>query len=595
MGGSMKRFIPFLLLPALFLAACESVVEPPVPEAAPAPEAAALNQGQAPGIIPGHFIVTLRDGVDPAGVAAEFGVRPDHVYRAALNGFAGAIGQAAREGLFRDGRVLRVEPDRMMYTTGMMAPAPFPYTTLAEVTQSNATWGLDRIDQRNLPLNGNYVYNATGAGVHAYIVDSGIRFTHNDFGGRAQAGIDLIGDGENGNDCNGHGTHVAGTVGGTAYGVAKGTTLVSVRVFGCSGGTAVSTIVAGLNWIIENGKKPAVVNMSLGGGASTAMDDGVRNVVSAGYSVTVAAGNGDWLGRAVNACNVSPARVAEAMTVSATNSSDAKPRWANVGNCVDYFAPGVSVTSAWHTGNTATNTISGTSMAAPHGAGVAALLLQENPNATPAQVFQAIRDGTTKGIVTSANTVKNDLLYSRITGGTSGPPPPEPNQPPTASFTYSCPDLNCSFTDTSTDSDGSVVGWAWAFGDGATSTARNPSHSYTEGGTYTVTLTVTDNDGATASTSQNVTVTAPQEPPPPTGISLSVSTYKVRGINTADLSWSGTTSTSVDIRRDGSLLTTVSSSGSFTDTLGSRGGATHTYQVCEAGTSTCSAVVTANF
>jgi subtilisin family serine protease len=553
---------------ALVFVACDTS-----PPTSPSPDDAPQLSIQGAGdVIPGRFIVTVRPDASPATVADAHGVSPEFVYGHALNGFAGEISAAARSRLLADARVVRIESDRVMQAWGV---------------QQNATWGLDRVDQRQLPLDGLYHYNQTGAGVNAYIIDTGIRLDHVEFTGRLIGGFDAITDGGDARDCNGHGTHVAGTTGGTTYGVAKSVKLSPVRVLDCQGSGTVAGVIAGVDWVTANHAKPAVANMSLGGGASTTLDDAVRASIAAGVTYAVAAGNGDFLGRQQPACNYSPARVREALTVGATTSSDAKTSWSNYGECVDLFAPGASITSAWHTSSTATNTISGTSMASPHVAGVAALYLETNPTASSATVFAAVRDATTKNIVTSSSTENNHLLYSTAWGDGGADPPPAENEPPSASFTYSCTDLSCGFTDTSTDGDGTIVGWAWAFGDNATSTAQHPSHTYDAGGTYTVSLTVTDSDGAEDTTSQNVTVTAP-DAGDPADITLSVNAYKVRGRKHADLSWSGATSTNVDVYRDGLVVATVSNSGAYTHSTNEVGGGSHTYQVCETGTSTCS-------
>lgn len=277
-------------------------------------------------------------------------------------------------------------------------------------TQTGATWGLDRVDQRALPLNGNYVYNSTGAGVMSYIIDTGIS-PHNEFSGRLAAGATAINDGRGTTDCNGHGTHVAGTVGGTRYGVAKGTTLVPVRVLDCAGSGTNAGIIAGMDWVAGQSRaNPRVANMSLGGGASTAVDQAVTRMTNAGVTVVVAAGN-----ESQNACNVSPARASNAYTVGSTTNRDARSSFSNFGSCVNIFAPGSSITSAWHTSGSATNTISGTSMAAPHVAGAAALYLQRNVNATPAQVRSALTNQSSTGRLTGIGTGSpNRLLY---TGG----------------------------------------------------------------------------------------------------------------------------------------------------------------------------------
>jgi subtilisin family serine protease len=245
------------------------------------------------------------------------------------------------------------------------------------------------------------------------VIDTGIRFSHSEFGGRAITGFDSV-DGGSADDCNGHGTHVAGTVGGSVYGVAKSVTLVGVRVLNCNGSGTTSGVIAGVDWVTGNHSagQPAVANMSLGGGASSALDTAVQNSINDGVSYAVAAGNGNIIGQQQNACNYSPARVAAAMTISATDSSDRKASWANYGNCVDWFAPGVSITSAWYNSNTATRTISGTSMATPHTAGVAALYLQGNPSASPSTVRTALFNNTTKSIVSSSSTTNNHLLFT---------------------------------------------------------------------------------------------------------------------------------------------------------------------------------------
>jgi len=363
------------------------------------PAAAVSTDGQRVSLI-----VTLDDSVaDAAPVAANHSQRFNgvlsRVYENALKGYAISIPKGQLDRLIADPRVAAVEVDQPMTVS---------------VTQTGATWGLDRIDQRTRPLSGTYTYNATGAGVRAYIIDTGIHASHSQFGGRVVQGRDTVDGALPAADCHGHGTHVAGTVGGSIHGVAKGVTLVAVRVLNCNGSGSTSGVIAGVDWVTGNhlAGQPAVANMSLGGGVSTALDNAVRNSIADGVSYAVAAGNGNIFGQAVNACNGSPSRVTEAMTISATDSTDRKATWANYGNCVDWFAPGVSITSAWYTSNTATRTISGTSMATPHTAGVAAQYRQANPSASPATVRTALFNLTTKGIVTSSNTVNNHLLFT---------------------------------------------------------------------------------------------------------------------------------------------------------------------------------------
>ncbi|HEX8721046.1 MAG TPA: S8 family peptidase [Pyrinomonadaceae bacterium] len=404
----MRKSLLLLATLALSLTALLAASTPrarsSVASAAPARRGDKLHKKGADRI-PGHYIVVLDEVAagehGPASQAQQmadvlssaYGGRVHSVYKSALSGYAAEMTEDEALALSRDPRVAFVEEDGVM---------------TADTTQSGATWGLDRIDQRDRPLNGTYVYNWTGSGVRAYIIDTGIRTTHTQFGGRAAVSADFVGDGRNGQDCNGHGTHVAGTVGGSTYGVAKSVLLRAVRVLNCQGSGSTSGVISGVDWVTANHVNPAVANMSLGGGASSALDTAVNNSINSGVTYSIAAGNS-----AVDACTQSPARVGAAITVGSTTSTDARSSFSNFGTCVDIFAPGSSITSAWATSDTATNTISGTSMASPHVCGVTALYLQSHAGSSPATIRNAIVNGSTTGRLTGIGTGSpNRLLYS---------------------------------------------------------------------------------------------------------------------------------------------------------------------------------------
>lgn len=369
--------------------------------AAPNTTSSLLDSSQAKGIIKNQYIVILNKDAGPSidfaqNIAKQHSAKVLQSYDTVLKGFAIYLPDTAAtafvEAMKKNPKVLSIENDTVM--------------KIDATTQSNPDWGLDRIDQKALPLNSAYSYLQTGSGTTAYIVDTGILSSHQQFSGRVLSGYTAISDGNGTTDCNGHGTHVAGTVGGSTYGVAKNVNLVPIRILGCDGSGASSNVIAGLDWILKNGKKPAVVNMSLGGDASTSLDSAVENLFNNGYVMVVAAGNSN-----TDACSASPARVSKALTVAATDSTDTRASYSNYGSCVDIFAPGSQINSSWIGSNTATKVLNGTSMATPHVAGVVAEMLQSTPTATPQTISTNLLNQASSNVVKNPSGSPNRLLY----------------------------------------------------------------------------------------------------------------------------------------------------------------------------------------
>jgi subtilisin family serine protease len=369
-----------------------------------APNAAAAPQPPEKGATAKTYIIKTKSMASAGGVANTLeaaGGEVKNVYKRVYPGFSAKLTAVQVQALKANPRVVSVVADQAVHST---------------VTQSDPTWGLDRVDQRPTAGDGTYSFDTTGSGATAYIVDTGIRFSHQQFGGRAASGFDFVDDDTDASDCNGHGTHVSGTVGGSTYGVAKGVNLVGVRVLDCEGSGTAEGVIAGIDWVVAHHTGPSVLSMSLAGSAFTPLDAAVQAATAAGVTVVVAAGNEDE-----DACDLSPARAPSAITVGATDVTDTRAPFSNWGNCVDVFAPGVAVRSSWATADDATNTISGTSMATPHVSGIVARYQQAHPAAAPATVTAALLASATPGTVVDRKGSPNLLAYA-------APPVPLPGR-----------------------------------------------------------------------------------------------------------------------------------------------------------------------
>ncbi|MEE8446968.1 MAG: S8 family serine peptidase [Gemmatimonadota bacterium] len=599
----MKR-LSWLLIASLIVA-CDGGPSPVAPEAPNASLNVAASRGPLVG--PDDWIVVFRDDVvDPPGLArqliATHGGSLRFTYQYALKGFAATLPTQAIEGIRNNPNVAYVEADGVVVEDAITS------------SQSPATWGLDRIDQPILPLDNAYNYNFDGTGVTAYIIDTGIRTTHNEFGssgGRASEGFDAIDGVLDGQDCRGHGTHVAGTVGGSTYGVAKNVTLVAVRVLNCQGSGSYSQVIAGIDWVTNNHVAPAVANMSLGGGFSTSLNDAVNGSVAAGVTYAVSAGNDNR-----DACTKSPASAADALTVGSTTSSDSRSSFSNFGTCVDIFAPGSSITSAYKTNDDATATFSGTSMSSPHVAGAAALRLEQCPGEAPGDVASAITGAATAGVISNTGPGSPDLLlYSLMTASCNAGGGGGVTDPTDVAIQSISPvslsgkrNLNGSVVVTIGLGTGETTGPAadvtvtgdW-YPDGGGTPVKTSSGvtggsgqvSFSSGaqrGVTSLEFCVTKLDGDIT----NNTL-LPKCSPYDNGSggegggggagapSALKASLVVKGKNTkAALIWAGGDAT-VAIYRNENLLTTVTNTGAFTDNLGKNPSGSFTYMVCNAG------------
>jgi subtilisin family serine protease len=398
--GTMKTRGMLIVGAAIAVAACSDNTGVPTQPETPA-EPLLIRQGEAPlqmarkDGIPGEYVVVLRDSDDPAAVSTAHAITPQFTYSHTIHGFAAKLTSAQLKRLRKDVRVKYIAQNGVVRATqgtpdGKIGPAAAPAPPKGATVQPTPAglWGLDRSDQQGT-TNGSYVYVNTGKGVKVYILDTGGNFTHNDFDGaalnRLKSAIDFI-DGGPATDCNGHGTHVAGTIGGTTYGIAKAVTMYAVRVLDCFGNGTSAGVIAGIDWITYNHQNPAVANASLGGGFSQPVNDAMTKSILYGVTWVVASGNSN-----ADACGFSPASTPLALTVNASDINDNRAAFSNFGPCTDIYAPGVNVLSAWIGSDNATNTISGTSMASPHVAGLAALFLQTKPAATPTELGDVLK------------------------------------------------------------------------------------------------------------------------------------------------------------------------------------------------------------
>jgi subtilisin family serine protease len=539
------------------------------------------------------------------GLASEHGSAPTLVYQHALQGFAAPLSANAAAALANHPQVAYVEADRERHIFAQTVPT-----------------GIDRIfatGNANLDIDGTDDFRVD---VDVAIIDTGIDYEHPDL--NVVGGVNCASGGPFGGSCapggdddHYHGTHVAGTVaalddGTGVVGVAPGARLWAVKVLSKRGSGYTSWIVAGIDWVAANAATIEVANMSLGGsGYSQAEYDAIQGAVDAGVAFAVAAGNDND-----DANNYSPAAFDNALTVSAladfdgaaggsgaptcrNDQDDTLADFSNWGSAVDIAAPGVCILSTFPLEQGQYASISGTSMASPHAAGALALLASSNKPGNATEVYslydQVINAGNLNWTDDSGDGIKERLLdvtgFSATLVETGGGGDPPTNSAPIAGFSYTTSDLTATFTDESTDSDGSIASWTWDFGDESGSTDQSPSHAYASAGTYTVTLTVTDDDGATDSISQDVTVSET----PSGGFTLSASGYKVKGVQHADLTWGGAAG-NVDVFRNGSLIAEGVAGSSYTDNIGQKGGGvSYTYKVCDAGTSTCSNTATVVF